>query len=57
MAAQEWNASNRYPTLELSSAFAGDELITVELSRSNTGASFAEPTYHHWEPDRAVAAA
>jgi exonuclease SbcC len=45
-----------YLTLELSPAFAGDQLITVELSRSNAGASIAEPTYHNWEPDRAVAA-
>jgi len=45
-----------YLTLELSPAFAGDQLITVELSRSNVGASIAEPTYHNWEPDRAVAA-
>lgn len=45
-----------YLTLELSPAFAGDQLITVELSRSNAGASVAEPTYHNWEPDRAVAA-
>ena len=46
-----------YLTLELSPAFAGDQLITVELSRSNSGASIAEPTYHNWEPDWAVAAA
>jgi DNA repair protein SbcC/Rad50 len=46
-----------YLTLELSPAFAGDQLITVELSRSNAGASIAEPTYHNWEPDRAVVAA
>jgi len=46
-----------YLTLELSPAFAGDQLITVELSRSNAGASVAEPTYYNWEPDRAVAAA
>ena len=46
-----------YLTLELSPAFAGDQLITVELSRSNAGASIAEPTYYNWEPDRAVVAA
>lgn len=46
-----------YLTLELSPAFADDQLITVELSRSNAGASVAEPTYYNWEPDRAVAAA
>lgn len=46
-----------YLTLELSPAFPGDQLITVELSRSNAGASVAEPTYYNWEPDKAVAAA
>lgn len=45
-----------YLTLELSPAFPGDQLITVELSRSNAGASIAEPTYYNWEPDKAVAA-
>jgi len=46
-----------YLALELSPAFSGDQLITVELSRSSAGASVAEPTYHNWEPDRAVAVA
>jgi exonuclease SbcC len=46
-----------YLTLELSPAFAGDQLISVELGRSSTGASVAEPTYHNWEPDPAVAVA
>jgi DNA repair protein SbcC/Rad50 len=46
-----------YLTLELSPAFAGDQLITVELSRSSVGASIAEPTYHNWEPDKAIVAA
>ena len=45
-----------YLSLELSPAFPGDKLITVELSRSGSGASFAEPTYRNWEPDRAFAA-
>jgi exonuclease SbcC len=45
-----------YLTLELSPAFPGDQLITVELNRSNAGASVAEPIYHNWQPDRAVAA-
>ena len=45
-----------YLTLELSPAFEGDQLITVELSRSIDGASFAEPAFLGWEPDRAVAA-
>lgn len=46
-----------YLTLELSPAFEGDKLITVELSRSNGGASVAEPNYQNWEPDRAVSVA
>jgi exonuclease SbcC len=46
-----------YLSLELSPAFDGDRLITVELGRSTTGSSFAEPTFHNWKPDRAVAAA
>jgi DNA repair protein SbcC/Rad50 len=45
-----------YLTLELSPAFPGDHLITVELSRQNGGSSVAEPTYHNYVPDRAVAA-
>jgi exonuclease SbcC len=45
-----------YLTLELSPAFPGDQLITVELSRSNEGASVAEPKFFGWEPDRGVAA-
>jgi len=45
-----------YLTLELGPAFAGDQLITVELNRSNAGASIAEPIYYNWEPDRGVAA-
>ena len=45
-----------YLSLELSPAFPGDKLITVELSRSSTGASVAEPNYRNWEPDRAFAA-
>ena len=45
-----------YLTLELSPAFPGDHLITVELSRPNGGSSVAEPTYHNYVPDRAVAA-
>jgi hypothetical protein len=36
-------------------AFLGDRLITVELGRSATGASFTEPTLRSWEPDKAVA--
>jgi DNA repair protein SbcC/Rad50 len=45
-----------YLTLELSPAFQGDQLITVELNRSIDGVSLAEPTFLSWEPDRAVAA-
>jgi DNA repair protein SbcC/Rad50 len=45
-----------YLTLELSPAFAGDKLITVELSRPNGGMTVAEPTYYNYIPDKAVAA-
>jgi DNA repair protein SbcC/Rad50 len=45
-----------YLALELSPAFQGDQLITVELNRSVDGVSIAEPTFLSWEPDRAVAA-
>ncbi|MBZ5505080.1 MAG: AAA family ATPase [Acidobacteriia bacterium] len=44
-----------YLALELSPAFPDDQLITVELSKTNSGGSIAEPTYHKWQPDRAVA--
>ena len=44
-----------YLTLELSPAFPGDRLVTVELTRSNSGISVAEQTYYNWEPDRALA--
>src|ERR1039458_1255084 len=45
-----------YLALELTPAFAGDRLITVEITRSRSGTSLAEPTYRNWEPDSAVAA-
>ncbi len=45
-----------YLALELSPAFDGDQLITVEITRSHGGTSLAEPTYKNWEPDGAVAA-
>jgi len=45
-----------YLALELSPAFDGDQLITVEITRSPGGTSLAEPTYKNWEPDSAVAA-
>lgn len=44
-----------YLTLELSPAFPGDQLITVELRQLIAGESVAEPTYYNWAPDRAVA--
>jgi exonuclease SbcC len=45
-----------YLALELSPAFPSDQLITIELTRSLDGSSIIEPTFRHWEPDRAVAA-
>jgi exonuclease SbcC len=45
-----------YLALELSPAFSGDKLVTVELTGFQDRATVAEPTYYHWEPDRAVAA-
>jgi DNA repair protein SbcC/Rad50 len=46
-----------YLTLELSPAFPGDQLLTVELSRSPGAESTAEPTYYNWEIDVAFPAA
>ena len=45
-----------YLALELSPAFAGDRLITVEITRTQAGGSLAEPTFRDWQPDPAVAA-
>jgi len=45
-----------YLALELSPAFDGDQLITVEITRSTSGMSIAEATYKNWVPDTAVAA-
>jgi DNA repair protein SbcC/Rad50 len=45
-----------YLALELSPAFSGDKLITVELTAYQDRPSVAEPTFFHWEPDQAVAA-
>lgn len=45
-----------YLSLELSPAFSGDKLITVELSRSQDGVSLADPTFTHWTQDLAIAA-
>ena len=46
-----------YLALELSPAFLGDRLITVELSRSLDGASTAVWEPRTFEPDRAIVAA
>jgi exonuclease SbcC len=45
-----------YLTLELSPAFENDQLVTVQLGRSDSGASLAEPEFHRWEPDSVLAA-
>jgi len=45
-----------YLALELSPAFDGDALVTIELDRSTEGSTVAEPHFYVWEPDRTVAA-
>lgn len=45
-----------YLTLELSPAFAGDSLITVEISRNFAGDVVADPHFYAFEDDKAVAA-
>lgn len=45
-----------YLTLELSPAFAGDSLITVEISRNFEGDAVADPHYYEFEYDKAVVA-
>ncbi|WP_322886433.1 AAA family ATPase [Sinorhizobium medicae] len=45
-----------YLALELSPAFAGDSLITVEISRSFEGTTIADPRYFEFVDDKAVAA-
>jgi exonuclease SbcC len=45
-----------YLALELSPAFGDDRLITVELTQHEEQASVAEPKFHEWSPDEAVAA-
>ena len=45
-----------YLTLELSPAFAGDSLITVEISRNFSGDAVADPHFYTFEDDKAVAA-
>lgn len=46
-----------YLALELSPAFPGDRLITVELSRGPDGETLYDPNIITWEPDRAFEAA
>lgn len=43
-------------TLELSPAFSGDSLLTVEITRGSDGMSRATPTPHGFEEDQAIAA-
>jgi exonuclease SbcC len=45
-----------YLTLELSPAFPGDSLITVELTRNAEGEAVANPRAFSFEADRAIAA-
>ena len=45
-----------YLTLELSPAFEGDRLITVELSKTFDGKSVAAPRVFTFTPDKAIAA-
>ena len=45
-----------YLALELSSAFQGDRLITIELGRTLDGLTTVNYTPRVWEQDAAVAA-
>lgn len=45
-----------YLALELSPAFPDDQLLTLELGRSDSGASLAEPVFRLWQPEKALAA-
>lgn len=45
-----------YLRLELSPAFEGDRLITVELGRAANGESVANTVVRDWKPDLAIAA-
>lgn len=45
-----------YLTLELSPAFAGDSLITVEITRNFAGDAVADPHFYVFEDDQVVAA-
>lgn len=45
-----------YLALELSPAFAGDSLITVEISRNFVGDAVADPHFYEFEHDKAIVA-
>lgn len=45
-----------YLSLELSPAFEGDSLVTIELGRTANGDTLAIPKVITWEPDKALAA-
>lgn len=49
-------ALSAYLTLELSPAFPGDSLITVEVTRSFEGATVMTPHAFSFEKDQAIAA-
>lgn len=40
-----------YLALELSPAYEGDRLITVELKKTGDDQCIAESSFHHWQPD------
>jgi exonuclease SbcC len=45
-----------YLTLELSPAYAGDELLTIEVARTEGQDTVVEPNYYRWEEDVAFPA-
>ena len=45
-----------YLSLELSPAFEGDRLITIELGRGANGESVANTVVRDWKQDLAIAA-
>lgn len=45
-----------YLTLELSPAYAGDSLVTIEISRNFQGETIADPRYFAFETDKAITA-
>ena len=45
-----------YLSLELSPAFEGDKLITIELSQDGQGNTLAASSTHGWKADKAFAA-